>query len=51
MRLNLNNPASIVSWYRQHPKRHGPQIAAFLRMWPQFEASISKARQMIVGAR
>lgn len=47
MIVNWRDPASIAAWYRVHPKRHGPQIAAFARMWPQCAAPIKRAGEMV----
>lgn len=51
MPVDLTNPQSIAQWYAVHPQRHGQQIAAFARLWPQFKAPIAEARALIQGAK
>jgi hypothetical protein len=43
MILNLNDPSSIVAWWKVLPERHGAQLLAFGRLRPQFSSSISTA--------
>ena len=38
---------SIAAWYRVNPKRHGPQIAAFAKLFPQFADAIREAGAII----
>lgn len=45
--VNLKDPASIVAWYRICPPRHGPQLAAFSRLRPQFADSIKEAGRLL----
>ncbi|MDT9001677.1 hypothetical protein RQP53_20540 [Paucibacter sp. APW11] len=47
MILDLNNPASIVSWWQVYPERHGPQLSSLARLQPQFATSIREARRLI----
>ena len=47
MLLNLNDPNSIVSWWKVLPERHGPQLRAFAHMRPQFAAAIKSAQRLI----
>lgn len=47
MTLDLTDPASIVAWYRVAPGRHGPQLAVWARVWPQFAAAIKRAGEML----
>jgi hypothetical protein len=45
--VNLKDPASIVAWYRVYPQRHGPQLAAFAKLRPQFAEAIKEAGRLI----
>lgn len=47
MKVDMNDPQSIARWFRVNPKRHGPQLAAFGRLWPQFAEAIKKAGEML----
>jgi hypothetical protein len=47
MTLDLNSPESIVEWYRVCPPRHGPQLAYFVELWPQFAESIKRAGEIL----
>lgn len=47
VRVDLNDPDSVAAYYRANPQRHGPQIAWFARVWPQFAAAIKRAGQML----
>lgn len=47
MLLDLNSPESICAWFQINPKRHGPQLAAFKRLWPQFAEAIAQAGEML----
>lgn len=47
MILNLTDPASIVAWWQVLPERHGPQLAAFARLRPQFAGAIRAALRRI----
>jgi hypothetical protein len=47
MNVDLNNERSIAKWFRLNPKRHGPQLAAMARLWPQFAEAIRKAGEML----
>jgi len=39
MVLDLNDPSSIVAWWKVLPERHGSQLLAFGRLRPQFRGS------------
>ena len=43
MVVNMNDAQSIAAWYRIHPQRHGPQIAQFAKLFPQFADAIREA--------
>lgn len=43
----MTDPASIAAWYRQHPKRHGPQLAAMAKLWPAFAGAIKAAGELL----
>jgi hypothetical protein len=51
MTLDLTDPASIVRWYRVCPPRHGPQLAVWARVWPQFAESIKRAGQLLRASK
>lgn len=51
MKVDLTNPRSIAEWFRVNPKKHGPQIATFARLWPQFAKAIAEAGQMLKGKK
>lgn len=43
MIVDFNSPASIARWYAVHPAKHGPQLKALARIFPQWRASIRMA--------
>jgi hypothetical protein len=45
--LDLNSPESIAAWFRVCPPRHGPQLAFFMELWPQFVESIKRAGEIL----
>lgn len=47
MVLDLNDPKSILRWWRIWPERHGQQLNAFAELEPQFAGSIAQAWQLI----
>ncbi|MFY8117616.1 MAG: hypothetical protein ACOVLH_07410 [Roseateles sp.] len=47
MYLDLQDPDSIVSWWREFPERHWAYLDALDQLTPQFRASIQLARQRI----
>ncbi len=47
MIVNLKDPAGIVAWYKVAPTRHGPQLAAFAKLRPQFADSIREAGRLL----
>ncbi|QPF73743.1 hypothetical protein G8A07_12950 [Roseateles sp. DAIF2] len=47
MYLDLQDPDSIVNWWREFPERHWSYLDALDRLTPQFRASIQLARQRI----
>lgn len=47
MILNLNDPSSIVAWWKVLPERHGAQLLAFGRLRPQFSSPIRAALRRI----
>lgn len=47
MILNLNDPSSIVAWWKVLPERHGAQLLAFGRLRPQFSSPIRTALKRI----
>lgn len=49
MNVDLNNPKSIAAWFRVNPRRHGQQIAAFAKLWPQFAKAIAEAGRILKG--
>ena len=36
MIVDFTNPASIAAWYAVHPAKHGPQLKALARLFPQW---------------
>lgn len=47
MIVNLGNPQSIVAWFHVNPQRHGPQLAHFAKLWPQFSKPIAQAGMLL----
>jgi hypothetical protein len=47
MLLNLNDPTSIVNWWKVWPARHDKHLHALLANRPQFAAAIRSARRQI----
>jgi hypothetical protein len=47
MKLDLNNPASIVAWSKVRPEVHAAQLETFAAMWPQFRRTIAMALVLI----
>lgn len=47
--IDFNDPASIIRWFRQNPKRHGPQLAALARLplFREFKDTIRLAGSML----
>ena len=49
MTLNMNDPQSIAQWFSVNPRRHGPMLRHWLRVWPQFRAAIEASRELVKG--
>jgi hypothetical protein len=48
MQLNMNDPDSIVTWWRVYPERHWAYIEYFAsHATPEFRAAIQEAQQRI----
>ncbi|WP_458232730.1 hypothetical protein [Roseateles sp. P5_E8] len=47
MLLDLNDPTSIVAWWRVWPERHGEFLMHKLRSSPQFAPGIREAQRLI----
>lgn len=47
MKLDLNDPASIVAWHKVRPEVHAAQLETFAAMWPQFRRTIAIALVII----
>ncbi len=47
MFLNLQDPDSIVAWWREYPERHWIHLEALADLSPQFGAAIAQARRRI----
>ena len=49
MTLNLNDPASIATWYRIAPQRHAAMLRHWLRceMFRQFWPAIVASRELV----
>jgi len=47
MNLNLNDPDSIVRWWRCYPERHWLYLEVFEERTPQFRRAICNARRRI----
>jgi hypothetical protein len=43
----MTDPQSIANWYRVNPRAHGPMLRHWLRVWPQFGASIAASREFV----
>lgn len=50
MFLDLNDPASIVDWWRVWPERHDGFLEQKLRLSPQFRPAIREARRRIAAS-
>lgn len=49
MQLNLNDPSSIIQWWRVFPERHGPQLAAIERLDSERAPAIRRAYAQIAA--
>ena len=47
MQLNLEDPQSIVRWWRDCPERHWVYLEVFEARSPQFRGAIREARRSI----
>ena len=47
MFLNLQDPDSIVAWWREYPERHWTYLDALAELSPQFRPAIAQARRRI----
>ena len=47
MKLDLNDPQSIVAWHKVRPAVHGPQLETLAALWPQFRRTIALAQVII----
>lgn len=47
MFLDLNDPSSIVAWWRVWPERHGEFLVHKLKLSPQFAPGIRAAQRLI----
>lgn len=50
MFLDLNDPASIVDWWRVWPERHGGFLEQKAKLSPQFRPAISEAQRRIAAS-
>lgn len=50
MLLNLNDPTSIVQWWRVCPERHSSYLEVKLRLSPEFAPSIREAQRQIASS-
>lgn len=50
MLLNLNDPESIVNWWRVFPERHDGFLEHKLRLSPEFGLAIREAQRRIAGS-
>ena len=44
---DFSNTQSIVAWYDIHPRRHGPQLGVFKKIWPRYAQAITEAGLII----
>jgi hypothetical protein len=51
VKFDFNDPASIVAWYRVHPARHGPMLAALARIQPRWKEPIRLAGELLRATR
>lgn len=51
MILDLNDPASILAWYRVWPERHGAMLAEWAQRHPKFADAIKQAGRMARAER
>ncbi|MFG6459775.1 hypothetical protein [Roseateles sp. BYS96W] len=49
MLLNLNDPDSIVAWWRVLPDRHDDYLAYKVKVSPEFAPAINEARRRIAA--
>lgn len=47
MLLDLNQPASIVTWWAVFPERHGELLSDWARRRPEHRSAILQARRLI----
>ncbi len=50
MLLDLNDPVSILAWWKVWPQRHDAFLAHALRASPQFSHAIREAQRWIAGS-
>lgn len=50
MLLNLNDPLSIVAWWRVYPERHSGFLEQKLRLSPEFGPVIREAQRRIAAS-
>ena len=43
MIVDFKSPESIAGWHAVNPAKHGPQLKALARLFPQWRASIRQA--------
>lgn len=49
MKIDLNDPQSIATWYRVHPQRHAEFLRWALRQdaYAPFHAAIAASRELV----
>ena len=50
MQLNLNDPSSIVQWWRVCPDRHASYLQVKLKLSPDLAPSIREAQRQIAAS-
>lgn len=49
MLLNLNDPQSIVTWWKVLPDQHDVYLVHKLKVSPEFAPAITEAQRLIAG--
>lgn len=51
MQLDLNDPYSIVQWWRVCPERHASYLEVKLKLSPEFAPAVREARRQIAASQ
>lgn len=50
MLVNMNDPVSVLAWWKVWPARHDPMLEHWISTQPQFAPSIREVLRMIASA-